>query len=221
MLKKLHQKLEFYSRIRFFCYLYLNFFCKNVIRTDRSLLIPYKGAVIDIDPGAKLILGGGDVEIGCDLLKGSRAETRVRLRKNAIWSNEGGCRISYDATVEVLSSGFLDTRFFTVNTGSVLVTAKKISLGHDVMIGRNVVVYDSDHHAIRSGAGNLVNPDAPVSIGDHVWLATNSTVLKGTTIGSGSIVSANSVAHGKIPADSLYSAGKIRENYGSWYREHP
>ena len=108
-----------------------------------------------------------------------------------------------------------------MNTGSVLIAAKKISLGQDVMVGRNVVVYDSDHHAIRNIEGQTTNPDAPVSIGDHVWLATNATVLKGTSIGSGSIISANSVAHGNVPANSLYKAESIRESYGSWSREHP
>ena len=94
MINKLLQKFKFYRRIRFIPFVYLNHFCKNVIRTDRSLLIPYKGAIIDLAPGAKIILGGGDVEIGCDLLKGSKAETRIRLRENAVWSNEGGCRIA-------------------------------------------------------------------------------------------------------------------------------
>ena len=221
MVRKLIHKIVFYRKIHLLRYIYLNFFCKSVVRTDRSLLIPYKGAVIDIEPGAKIILGGGDMEIGCDLLKGSREETRVRLRKHAIWSSEGGCRISYGATVEVLSSGILDTQFFTMNTSSILIAAKKIALGRDVMIGRNVVVYDSDHHAIRNLEGNVVNPDVPVSIGDHVWLASNVTVLKGTTIGSGSVVSANTIAYGDLPNNSLYKAGQIRENYGSWHRGHP
>ena len=221
MIKKVIQKFEFYRKIRFFRYIQLNFFCGNVIRTDRSLLIPYKGAVIDIEPGSKLILGGGDVEIGCDRLKGSKAETLVRLRTGATWSNEGGCRISYGATVEVLSGGVFDSQFFTMNTGSVLIAAKKITLGRDVMIGRNVIVYDSDHHAIRGADGKTKNPDAPSSIGNHVWLATNSSVLKGTQIGSGCIIGANSVAHGNVPADSLFKNGIIRENYGSWSREHP
>ena len=221
MIRKLLQKFEFYRKIRFFRYIQLNFFCKDIIRTDRSLLIPYKGAVIDIEPGSKLILGGGDMEIGCDLRRGSKAETRIRLRKGATWCNESGCRISYGATVEVLSGGVLDSQFFTMNTGSVLIAAKKITLGRDVMIGRNVIVYDSDHHTIRGVDGKTKNPDAPISIGDHVWLATNSTILKGTAIGSGSIIAANSVAHGNIPANSLFKDGSIRENYGSWDRMHP
>lgn len=221
MINKVINRIDFYRKIRFFRYLYLNYFCKNVIRTDKSRIIPYKHAVLDFEPGSKIYLGGGDVEMGCDLMKGSKAETRVRLRRNAVWSNEGGCRISYGATIEVLSGGVLDSQFFTVNTNSVLIAAKKVSLGRDVMIGRNVVIYDSDHHAIWDAAGETVNPDAPVAIGDHVWLATNSTVLKGTTIGSNSVIGTNSVAHGNIPADSLCRSGEIRSNYGAWKREHP
>ena len=184
-------------------------------------MIPYKGAVIDIEPGAKIILGGGDMEIGCDLLKGSREETRVRLRKHAIWSSEGGCRISYGATVEVLSGGLLDNQFFTMNSGSVLIVAKRIRLGHDVMIGRGVVIYDSDHHTIRNPQGELRNPDAPVTIGDHVWLATHVTVLKGTTIGSASMVAAGTTVRGTMPANSLCQTDRIRQDYGVWSREHP
>ena len=56
---------------------------------------------------------------------------------------------------------------------STLIAAKKICLGQDVMIGRGVVIYDSDHHTIRDAQGEVTNPDVPVSIGDHVWLATN------------------------------------------------
>ena len=221
MIRKLLQKFNFYKKIRIFQYIYWNFFSKSIVRTDQSLLIPYKGAVIDIEPGAKLILGGGDMEIGCDRLKGSKAETLIRLRGNAIWSSEGGCRISYGSTVEILSGGILDSLFFTMNSGSVLVDAKKISLGRDVMIGRGVVIYDSDHHTICNVAGETTNPDAPVIIGDHVWLATNSSVLKGTTIGAGSVIAANSTAHGCIPGDCIYKASYIRENYGSWRREYP
>lgn len=221
MIKKVIQKFEFYRKIRFLRYIQLNFFCKNVIRTDQSLLIPYKGAVIDIEPGAKLILGGGDMEIGCDLLRGSQAETRIRLRKGATWSSEGGCRISYGATVEVLSGGILDSQFFTMNTGSVLIAAKKIALGCDVMIGRNVIVYDSDHHTIRNVDGKTKNPDAPISIGDHVWLATNAMVLKGTIVGSDSVIGSALTAHGIIPSDSLWKTENVRRNFGSWSREHP
>lgn len=115
----------------------------------------------------------------------------------------------------------LDSQFFTMNSNSTLIAAKKIHLGQDVMIGRSVVIYDSDHHTIRNMQGTVTNPDAPVFIGDHVWLATGSAVLKGSSIGSGCIVAANSVVRGYVPSGSLYQRATIKENYGTWSREHP
>lgn len=224
MIRKAIQRIHLFRKLRFFQYLYLNHFCRNVIRTDSSRILPYKNTIVDLDPFAKIYLGGGDIELGCDRLTGSKAETLVRLRENAVWSCEGGCRISYGATVEVLQAALLDTQYFTMNTGSVIIAAKRIGIGHDVMLGRGVVVYDSDHHAIRNKLGEITNTDAPVTIGDHVWLATNATVLKNSVIGSGSLIGANAVVHGIIAPDTLYQTAntpKSRSHYGTWSREHP
>lgn len=221
MIQKIIQRIKFYREICFFRYLYLNYFCKNVIRTDQSRIIPYKGCILDLAPGSKIYLGGNDMEIGYNRLNGAKIETPIRLRENAVWNCEGVCKVFYGATIEVLHNAMLDSQYFTMNGTSVLIVAKKIHLGQDVMVGRGVVIYDSDHHTIQNCQGEVTNPDASVSIGDHVWLTTNVTVLKGSSIGSGSIVAANSVVHGNVPANALYQSGKIRENYGTWNRKHP
>lgn len=179
-------------------YLYLNYFCKAVIRIDKSRIIPYKGAVIDIDPTAKIYLFGGDVEVGCDRLKGSKEETRVRLRQNAIWSTSKGCWLSYGVTLEVLKDALLETKFFSMNSNSTLIAAKRISLGNDVMIARNVVIYDSDFHSILDKEGNTINFSRPVMIGDHVWIGTNVVVTKGSVIGNDSIIAAGTMIHGDV-----------------------
>ena len=67
MIGKVIQRIKLYRSLRFFQYLYLNHFCKNIIRTDQSHIFPYKNAVLDMAPTAKIILGGGDIELGCDL----------------------------------------------------------------------------------------------------------------------------------------------------------
>ena len=223
-MKKIISRIRFYCKIRLFQYLYLNYFCKNIIRTDQSRIIPYAGAVMEMEPGAKVYLGGGDIELGCDRLKGSKTETFVRIRRDAVWSSEGGCRIAYGSTVEILCGGLLDSGFFSMNSGSIMIAAKRIRLGRNVMIGRGVVIYDSDHHTIRNLEGKLANLYAPVEIGDHVWLATNVMVLKGSTIGSGSMIAANAMVSGSVPPDCMYRAENtavIRKNYGVWSREHP
>ena len=224
MIAKLKQYFSFLAKVDKKQFFRLNYHCRSVIRTDGSKVIPYKHAVFDIDPSAKIYLCGGDLELGCDCFNRSKTETRVRLRQNAVWSLNGGCKISYGSTVEILSDALLDSRYFTMNSGSTLIAAERITLGKDVMMGRSVVVYDSDHHQILDGEGHISNRPAPVEIGDHVWLATHVTVLKGSRIGSNSIVGACSVVRGAVPPDSVcYTDGKpvIRKHEGTWRRESP
>ena len=44
---------------------------------------------------------------------------------------------------------------------------------------------------------------APIVIGDHVWIGMNVIVLKGVTIGEGSIVAAGSVVNKDVPPHCL------------------
>lgn len=177
------------KKINIFSFLYLNYFCKNVQRCGKGKIIPYKRAIIDLEPGAKIVIGEGNVEIGANKLRGSKAETYIRLRSGALWNVHGGCLISYGATVEILQNAVLESGFFSMNSFSVLIAAQKITIGQDVMIGRNVVIYDSDFHRIDENT----SVSEQVSIQDHVWIASNAMVLKGTEVGSGSVIAANTL----------------------------
>ena len=224
MIAKIFNYIKFLRGIDAKRFFYLNYFCPAVIRTDNSKLIPYKNAVVDIAPNAKLYLSGGDIEIGCDKLKKSRAETRLRLRENAVWCSVGGTRISYGTTLEILNNAILNSKFFTMNSNCTMVIAKCINIGRDVMIGRSAIIYDSDFHQLLDMDGNITNHSSPVTIDDHVWLATNTMVMKGSSIGSGAMIGANSVVSGKITANTMYytkNTPVTRENYGTWKREKP
>ena len=118
-----------------------------------------------------------------------------------------GRKIAYGTTIEVLSGGSLETGFFTMNSGSVLIAAKRGQLGNDVMIARNVVIYDSDFHAL--GAESDVSA-APVVIGDHVWIATNAMILNGVSIGAGSVIAANTLVSRSVKEQALVGQ-KIEE----------
>lgn len=205
-------------------FLYLNYFCGKVIRTDKSKIIPYKHSVLDLGPNSKVYVKGGDIEIGCDLMKGSKTETRVRLRENSVWSSTDGCKVSYGSTIELLDGAILDSGYFTMNSNSTLVAAYKIVLGNDVMISRNVVIYDSDFHSILDEKGLCINKTREIHIGNHVWLAANVTVLKGSVIGDGTIIAANTTVHETIPPNSIVhiaATKKVNENFGTWNRKKP
>lgn len=222
MVRRLMQYIGFLKKVDRGQFFYLNYFCKSVIRTDKSKIIPYKNSVLDIDPSARIYLGGGDIEIGCDLLKRSKTETRVRMGKGAVWCSTGGCKISYGSTLEVLKDAVLDCKYFTMNSNSTMIAAVKITLGQDVMIARNVTIYDSDFHQLLNKDGATINHASPVVIGDHVWLATNVMVLKGTTIGEGSVIGAQTVVSGTLASNTLFqSRGEWlkKEEFGNWSRK--
>jgi acetyltransferase-like isoleucine patch superfamily enzyme len=115
-----------------------------------------------------------------------------------------------------------ESKFFSANTGSVIVVGKHISLGHDVMMGRNIVIYDSDFHSIPGSDGNPVNYSKDVTIEDHVWLTNNVTVLKGVTIGKDSLISAMTLIRKDIPEKSLVAGipGKVLKDNACWSREY-
>lgn len=224
MVRRLGQYMGFLKKVDRSQFFYLNYFCKSVIRTDKSKIIPYKNSVLDMDPSAKIYLGGGDIEIGCDLFKGSKTETRVRMGKGAVWSSTGGCKISYGSTLEILKDAVLDCKYFTMNSHSTMIAALKITLGQDVMIARNVTIYDSDFHQLLSRDGKMINYPSPVVIGDHVWLAANVMVLKGTTIGDGCIIGAQTVVSGTVAPNTLLQSRREclkKETFGKWCRKSP
>ena len=221
VINKIKQKIFFYKEINIRLYLKLNYFCENIIRVDHSRIIPYKGTIVDIAPTAKIYLSNGNIELGCNKLKGSKAETYIRLRENAIWSSCKGCKISYGSTIEILASSLFDTSYFTMNSNSVVIAAEKIEIGQDVMIGRNVVVYDSDFHDVVQNNGTKKIKSLPVTIGNHVWITSNVTILKGVIIGDNSIISSNSLVKHNVNAESIYDVMqevKVRERYGEWLR---
>lgn len=215
-------KLVLNPRISTWNFIYYNFLCKNIVRSKAVWVIPYKGAILDLHPTSRIYLKGRNLEICTNKLKGSKAECHIRMEKDSRWDCTNGAYLFYNTVLEIKPSATLETGFFSANGGSVIIAHKKIVFGDDVMIGRNVIIYDSDFHTLYNGQGIACNPPIPVVVEDHVWLTSNIIVQKGVTIGRDSLITAYTTVNKNVPQHSIFggnSVGKQIKDDVSWGRD--
>jgi len=93
-------------------------------------------------------------------------------------------------------------------SSTAIICNHSISIGSNVVIGGNTVIYDTDFHSLDPGVRNS-NEDKknakmkPVIIMDNVFIGAHSTILKGVTIGTNSIIGACSVVTKNIPTNEI------------------
>ena len=94
-----------------------------------------------------------------------------------------------------------------VGDNVIISVAAAVMIGRSSFLAHGVQVFDNDthpisrterqHHLNRIIGGRLYEPytipSAPVHIGQQCWIGMNSLVMKGVTIGDGSIIAAGSV----------------------------
>lgn len=93
-----------------------------------------------------------------------------------------------------------------------------ISIGKDCMFADQIELWASDTHPIYGEHGEVLNPEQSIIIGDKVWVGVRAILLKGITIGSGSIIGMGTVVTSDIP-ESAISVGhpnKLIKRNISW-----
>ena len=140
-----------------------------------------------------------------------------------------GCSITFERQVGQVFIGN-DTYI----GASSIICATGVNIGSQVLMAWGITIVDHDSHSInwdirsndvqnwREGliTGDLTGAAgrkdwgmigmAPVIIKDKVWIGFNSIVLKGVTIGEGSVVAAGSVVTKDVPAWTLVGGNPAR-----------
>jgi carbonic anhydrase/acetyltransferase-like protein (isoleucine patch superfamily) len=133
----------------------------------------------------------------------------------------GGTTIHVGAGASLDIGGKRDADLYSAALlGSVISVQKNISIGYDCMITKGVTIIDSNFHFIAYD-GLPVNSQTDVLIGDHVWVCPDSTILKGSVIGSGCIVGNKSLVSGQAFPEHCFIAGipaKVIREKCEWKR---
>ena len=76
------------------------------------------------------------------------------------------------------------------------------------MFSAGIDIRNGDSHVLLSKAtGQRINESHDISIGDHVWLTRNVSVLKGALIAEGCVIGHSSVVTGRCSTSYSVYAG--------------
>lgn len=130
----------------------------------------------------------------------------LRLRSGAGLSLYEGAVIGRDSLISVTNNAKMQIgKNSVIGFNNIITCRDSIIIGNNVSFGPGIAIFDHDHD-FRSGLnyneGGYIT--APINIEDNVWLGSNVVILKGVTIGHGSVVAAGSVVVNDIPAGSIY-----------------
>lgn len=94
----------------------------------------------------------------------------------------------------------------------MLSTRANVYIGDDVMFGPGVTIITGNHRTDLVGKAmksvtdeeKLPENDEDVIIENDVWVGANAMILKGVTIGEGSIIGAGSIVTKDVPPYTIY-----------------
>ena len=166
----------------------------RISHTQESYLVCGKHTDLKLEKDGRLCLNSS-------LYLGKREVDKTHYR-SWIWIMEGGSinvsgqfTLYEGSNIHIHKGGVLSLAGGYMSENASIVCENSISIGCGCAIAPGVVIRDCDSHLIEGSPTSK-----PISIGKHVWIGTNAIILKGITIGDGSVIGAGSVVTKDVPA---------------------
>ena len=147
----------------------------------------YKNRIFNLKTGYKANLVGNMTLINTNILIGKN----VTIYPNVMFFGDG--KIEIGDNVDIGNN----TIIYASKSGGV-------TIGNNSMIAANCYIIDTDHGIKKDVLiRNQENTVKPVTIGNDVWIAANSVILKGSIIEDGAVVGAKSLVKGKVEKNAI------------------
>lgn len=152
--------------------------------------------------------------------------------KKSTFSQQKGTKIVFEGKATICNPVYLTVNHsgvvkfgsnFQSNTNFVLSSANAVTFGADCLVAWNVILIDGDGHSIYlPNSDKRYNDPKPIIIGNHVWIGSNVTILKGSKVADGDIISSGAIVSGVFDAQNVIIGGvpaKILKRDVLWEEE--
>lgn len=188
--------------------------------------------VVKVDENNNQIIGANPILENSRLyFKGSNnrliCEENVRLNNSVLGFNGSNSiiylssnRHTYYLNISIFNNSVFyidENNYMNGRINCALSEEKNIFIGKDGLFSFGIWLRLADPHLIYDTETlKRINLTKSIYLGDHVWVGQDALILKGTHVGSGSIIAAKSaVSNKKISSNSLWGgvpARKLRDN---------
>lgn len=133
--------------------------------------------------------------------------TYLNIGKNSKIKFSGQANFGKGSQVVVNGNLEIGSNFYC-NANCLINVGKNTFIGDDVLIGWNCTIIDGDGHYVGDLTSFSFNEKYDdIFIGNHVWLASNSTILKGSYIGNNSVIGYGSLISKKFEQENILICG--------------
>lgn len=193
--------------------IYIGFYRKRLLsrvtkRGDKGEILitdPFLKIYIECRKNAVFVLNG---QLTFDTWNRNREAIYIKLGEGSTlvvdgdFTVGGGTRIILSPHANLYIGGRRNESGSGITERSLVMVKQRVHIGVDVACAWGVFITDCDWHL----SGSRSNVEDTV-IGDHVWIAPNSSILKGSRIGRGCIVATGSTTHRQTFPDECLIAG--------------
>lgn len=168
----------------------------------KGKVLVYRKMTSEIEPTSSVVVRSGTLSLGKAWVAGYLGNNLLCMKRNSKILVDDDFIIYSDFTIILNPNAELTLGQGYVNSGLHLECHQRIAIGHGVAIGPNVSIRDGDSKCL-SVDGVVVNKNAPIIIGNNVWIGEGAKILKGVNIGDGAVIAAGALVCKDVDARTL------------------